>query len=124
MEKFEIELLEYLGFGARKTFFHKSYDELKEYYGVEELKTEHENKMLADFGPVVFCKEFPSFTSPFWNMRRKNKEYADLLYNLFGQERVEKELNEFLSLKFFPRCGGGIGMTRIIAANEKLKESR
>lgn len=162
LEKFEIELLEYLGFGAKEKYFHKSYDELKKYYGVTELKTEHENRMLADFGPIVFCKEFPSFTSPFWNMRRKNKDYAekidvimygnetigsaerstnpremreefyrisggkyaDLLFNLFGKDRVEKELEEFLALKFFPRCGAGIGMTRIIAANEKLKERK
>ncbi len=162
LEKFEIEILEYLGFGDRKTYLHKSYDELKNYYGVEELKTEHENRMLKDFGSIVFCKEFPSYTSPFWNMRRKNKNYAEKidvimygnetigsaerstnpkemrkefytiskgkyakrLFDLFGKERTEKELNEFLSLKFFPRCDAGIGMTRIIAAGEKLKEAK
>jgi hypothetical protein len=37
---------------------------------------------------------------------------------------VEKELNEFLALKFFPRCGGGIGMTRMIMAVKKLREER
>ena len=41
-------------------------------------------------------------------------EYASLLYELFGEERVEKELEEFLSFDFFPRYGGGIGMTRLI----------
>ena len=41
-------------------------------------------------------------------------EYASLLYELFGEERVEKELEEFLSYDFFPRYGGGIGMTRLI----------
>jgi len=43
-------------------------------------------------------------------------QYADLLYNLFGKERVEKELEEFLSFDFFPRSGGGIGITRIMSA--------
>ncbi len=43
-------------------------------------------------------------------------EYASLLYELFGEERVEKELEEFLSYDFFPRYGGGIGMTRLISA--------
>jgi len=41
-------------------------------------------------------------------------KYAGLLYKLFGQKRVNDELDEFLSLKFFPRSGGGIGMTRLI----------
>lgn len=161
LEKFEAELLEYLGFGAKEEYFYKTYDELKKYYGVDELKAEHENKMLNDFGPIVFCKEFPSFTSPFWNMRRKNKDYsekvdvimygnetvgsaerstnpkemreefhsisggkyANLLFDLFGKDRVEKELEEFLALKFFPRCGGGIGITRIVDAYKKLKKT-
>lgn len=43
-------------------------------------------------------------------------EYAELLFELFGEERVEKELKEFLSHKFFPRYGGGIGLTRLISA--------
>jgi len=42
--------------------------------------------------------------------------YADLLYDLFGRERVNKELNEFLSFDFIPRVGGGIGLTRLINA--------
>lgn len=42
--------------------------------------------------------------------------YADILYSRFGRERVEKELNDFLNLNFFPRIGGGIGMTRMIRA--------
>jgi aspartyl/asparaginyl-tRNA synthetase len=159
LEKFEVELLEYLGFGGKETYFHKTYDELKKFYGVEELKSEHENKMSKDFGPIVFCREFPSYTSPFWNMRRKSKDYAEKidvimygnetigsaerstspeemreefysiskgeyakkLFDLFGKERVEKELNEFLNLKFFPRSGAGIGMTRMIMAVKKLR---
>jgi len=42
--------------------------------------------------------------------------YADLLFNKFGQERVEKELDKFLGLDFFPRVGGGIGITRLLHA--------
>ena len=34
-----------------------------------------------------------------------NGQYAETLYNLFGKERVEKELEEFLALPFFPRFG-------------------
>ena len=43
-------------------------------------------------------------------------EYAQLLYNLFGKERVLKELDEFLEFDFVPRFGGGIGVTRMISA--------
>jgi aspartyl/asparaginyl-tRNA synthetase len=51
--------------------------------------------------------------------------YAELLYNKFGKTRVERELHEFLSFDFFPRFGGGIGMTRLVRAYEMLhnKES-
>lgn len=42
-----------------------------------------------------------------------NGEYAGLLYSKFGKERVEKELNEFLSLPMCERFGGGIGLTRL-----------
>lgn len=48
-----------------------------------------------------------------------NGEYANILFNQFGKERVEKELTEYLSLDFFERCGGGIGITRLIQALEK-----
>ena len=40
--------------------------------------------------------------------------YASLLYDLFGEERVEAELQEFLNHDFKPRFGGGIGITRLI----------
>jgi hypothetical protein len=38
------------------------------------------------------------------------------LYDQFGKNRVEKELKDFLSLDFFPRVGGGIGITRLLHA--------
>jgi len=47
-------------------------------------------------------------------------EYASLLYDLFGKDRVEAELDEFLEFDFFPRFGGGIGMTRMIRALKLL----
>ncbi len=150
---FEIEMLEHLGY-ASKDFIYKTYDELKDFYKTEELTHRHENKMFKDFGEVVFCRDFPVYTSPFWNMKKKGGDhahkidviirgnetigsaerssdvsemrnefysisdgkYADKLFNLFGKDRVEKELNEFLELSFFPRSGGGIGLTRLIHA--------
>ena len=45
--------------------------------------------------------------------------YANLLYSLFGKERVLKELDEFLAHDFMPRFGGGIGVTRMISGMKK-----
>ena len=157
LQTFETELLEYLGFGKRAGFTYKTYDELKDYYQTKVLTHKHENQMELDFGSVVFCSEFPDYTSPFWNMKKKDSDhaekidviiygnetigsaerssdpeqmkaefytisdgkYAKKLFDLFGKDRVEKELDEFLELSFFPRSGGGIGLTRLIDAMKK-----
>ncbi|MEK7610459.1 MAG: amino acid--tRNA ligase-related protein [Patescibacteria group bacterium] len=47
-------------------------------------------------------------------------KYSDLLFNHFGRQRVENELEDFLSFNFFPRFGGGIGMTRMIRALQNV----
>jgi aspartyl/asparaginyl-tRNA synthetase len=52
----------------------------------------------------------------------ENGKYSEKLFELFGKERVEKELEEFLSHDFFPRFGGGIGMTRLARAYELLQQ--
>ena len=48
--------------------------------------------------------------------------YSELLFKLFGKERVEAELEKFLEFDFFQRVGGGIGVTRMIPALEKIKK--
>lgn len=154
---FETELLEYLGFGSKDNYFYKTYDELKEFYNTQELTHEHEGKIQKDYGPVMFCMNFPIYTSPFWNMRKNGDDhahkidvilyghetigsaerssnveemresfytisdgkYAQKLFDLFGKERVEKELDDFLTLTFIPRVGAGIGITRMIDAYKK-----
>jgi hypothetical protein len=47
-----------------------------------------------------------------------DSKYAKKLFDLFGKKRVEQELEEFLNLEFFPRSGGGIGLTRLINARK------
>lgn len=42
--------------------------------------------------------------------------YAQTLYDKFGKARVLAELEEYLAFDFFPRFGGGIGMTRLTRA--------
>jgi aspartyl/asparaginyl-tRNA synthetase len=48
--------------------------------------------------------------------------YAAKLFELFGKERVEAELEEYLKFDFFPRFGGGIGLTRLARAWNLMKE--
>jgi len=155
------ELLEYLGYGAKESFPGGNYLDVAKHYGVEELENEHEMKLYEEKGAVFFLKNFPNYTSPFWNMKRaeaqdpdapathsiSNKvdvimsgqetigsaerscnpeemrkeftsisegQYAETIYNHFGKDRVDKEMEEFLSFDFFPRSGGGIGVSRLI----------
>ncbi len=153
----ETELCDYLGFDEIED---RTYAEWQAHYGVEgELTAEHENKMHDEFGSTMIT-DFPEFTSPFWNMSRREDgtskkidvilggmetigsaerstdveqmrdtfhtitdgEYSALLYKLFGKDRVEAELEKFLEFDFFPRVGGGIGMTRMIAALETIED--
>jgi len=158
LKQLELELLEYLGFGAPVEV---KYDDMCEEYGrVEILEDEHEARMWKELGHCVSLQEFPIRTSPFWNMKYNGnglfskidvilfgqetigsavrssdvKEmkhmfetitdggYAAKLYELFGEERVKKELEDFLKFDFFPRFGGGIGLTRLARAYEMLKQ--
>jgi len=57
--------------------------------------------------PVEMRKQFYSIS---------NGDYASILFSNFTKARVEKELDEFLSFKFIPRSGGGIGVTRLLRA--------
>ena len=43
-------------------------------------------------------------------------EYANLLFSKFTEERVMKELDDYLDLDFFSRFGAGIGVTRMARA--------
>lgn len=54
----------------------------------------------------------------------ENGGYSAKLFELFGKERVEKELEEFLTMEFFPRFGGGIGLTRMARAYELMKQEQ
>ena len=158
LEKMERELCQHMGFGNKHSIVDKDYLEWCEYFDLydgEELTHKHEEEMCKKWqGRVCMIKNFPNYTSPFWNMRQNGdgtaakidviisgqetigsaeraddpKEmrdqfmsisdgmYADLLFEKFGTERVEKELDKFLGLDFFPRVGGGIGITRLLHA--------
>ena len=158
LEIMEKELIEHMGFGSSPVS--KDYLEWCKDFDTTELTHEDEEAMYNKHKErVCMIKNFPNYTSPFWNMKQNGDGtaakidviiagqetigsaerssdpeemkhmfhtisdgmYADLLYGKFGKERVEAELNEFLSYDFQPRVGGGIGMTRMIRAIEEYK---
>ena len=158
LEKLERELLCYLGYDINK-FAEGNYIDVAEKYNTKDISHEYEQKIYQDYGAVFLLKNFPEYTSPFWNMARNedkttankidvilsgmetigsaerscspedmlerfntisNGEYAQILYDKFGKERVDGELNEFLKHEFIVRSGGGIGVTRLISS--MLKE--
>lgn len=158
LQKLEVELLQHLGYDVSK-ITEGDYDNVAEHYGTKDISHEYEQKLYEDHGAVFFLKNFPEYTSPFWNMNRNhekgtankidvilsgmetigsaerscdvndmltrfktisNGEYAQTLYDKFGQERVDAEMNAFLQHKFIVRSGGGIGVTRLISS--MLKE--
>mgnify|MGYP001163677983 CR=1 FL=1 len=160
LEEMERELCEHLGFGDQHSIIGKDYEEWCKEFNVEELTHDEEEKMWRKYNNrVCMIKNFPNYTSPFWNMKQNGDGtaakidviiagqetigsaerssdtaamreqfhtisggmYADLLYGQFGRDRVEAELEEFLSYDFIPRTGGGIGMTRLIRAFEMNK---
>jgi aspartyl/asparaginyl-tRNA synthetase len=152
LEILEAALLEHLGYGRSTSFPRLNYEDAAWKYGTDDISSQVELKIAADYGRAVFLKNFPERTSPFWNMKRdgqghackidvildgmetigsaerscdpiamrqafysiSNGGYAQKLFDLFGRERVEAELEDFLKLKFVPRYGGGIGMTRLM----------
>ena len=147
-----------MGFGNKHSIVDKDYLEWCEYFDLydgEELTHKHEEEMCKKWqGRVCMIKNFPNYTSPFWNMRQNGDGtaakidviisgqetigsaersddtdemwdmfhtisdglYANLLYDKFGKNRVEKELKDFLDLDMIPRVGGGIGITRLLHA--------
>ena len=149
LELMERELVNHLGlWGSIQA---KNYDEWCKDFGVSELTHDEEAQMV---NPSMI-KNFPNYTSPFWNMKQNGDgtaakidvilggmetigsaerstnvdemqdmfhtishgEYAQLLFKQFGEQRVIDELDEYLlSYDFFPRFGGGIGLTRMARA--------
>ena len=158
LQAMQVDLLDHLGFDKTDGSYPEGdYLEICNKYNTNELDNDHELRLEKDYGPVFFLKNFPFYTSPFWNMKadfttkNSNKidvilhgietigsaerscdkdemremfytisdgQYKDILYKEFTKERVDKELDEFLDRDFFPRYGGGIGVTRMIRAME------
>ena len=77
LQKMEQELLTHLGFDKfyqNGEYPEGDYVDVAEKYGVTELENEHEEKLKEDHGPVFFLKNFPNYTSPFWNMKQHDEK--------------------------------------------------
>lgn len=72
LEQLEASLLEYLGYGSQKSFPRVQYEEIARTYGVKEITSKTELQMAENLGRAIFLKNFPEYTSPFWNMKRDN----------------------------------------------------
>ena len=158
MQSVIAELLEYLGYGKKDSFAEAQYEDIATRMGVLDISHKEEMKLYKEEGHnVLFLKNFPEYTSPFWNMKRNDDKktakkidvimsgmetigsaerscdieemqtrfnnisggiYAKTLYNHFGKERVDGEMQAFLAHNFITRSGGGIGMTRLIRSME------
>jgi aspartyl/asparaginyl-tRNA synthetase len=69
---------------------------------------------METFGSAERSTNIAEMRDYFFNI--SDGQYAKLLFNAFGKERVIKELDEYLSLTMFPRFGGGIGVGRLARA--------
>ena len=69
---------------------------------------------IETIGSAQRSSDVDEMRKQFYNISDGN--YANILFSNFTKERVEKELDEFLSFDFFERSGGGIGVTRKIRA--------
>ena len=102
MIQFEQELAYDLGFrrpNGKVDFPVFKYEKLCEMYGVKEIEHEQEQQLEKDFGPVVFIKDFPERTNPYFNMKRyKNQPEISCKVDVImgGLETIgssEREIN-------------------------------
>ena len=67
LQKLEEELIEDLGYTTK---VEGEYDIVAKEFNTKEIEHEHEQEIYKKYGPVFFLKNFPSHTSPFWNMKK------------------------------------------------------
>lgn len=124
----EIELLEFLGFskdyiesdlktkGAFEVmssgYVTSEYTKLAAAFGVKDLTAKEEGRMNDEISQVLFLKNFPEYTSPFWNMKRdddgETSHKVDVI--LYGIETIgsaEREIDSNIMLNRFHTISDG-----------------
>jgi aspartyl/asparaginyl-tRNA synthetase len=104
------ELLTYLGYEC--DFYENDYKLIAKEFGVKELEHEHEERLYKEKSPVSFIKNFPEFTSPFWNMKRNKYEDTSKKVDviLSGMETfgsAEREINKEIMVHTFKTIMNG-----------------
>tara|TARA_B100000902_G_scaffold98960_1_gene101381 strand:- start:989 stop:1735 length:747 start_codon:yes stop_codon:yes gene_type:complete len=132
--KIELELCEYLELPQLEI---GTYSDWARKFDVSKLNYEHEKQI--GYGMIT---DFPKWESSFWNTSNKvdvilngmetiggaerscdRDEMRSKFYNgvydihLIGRfgSKVERELERYLDHNFFPRCGAGIGVSRLMS---------
>jgi len=105
------ELLVHLGYNSNN-FYENDYKSIAKEFGTTELEHEHEEKLYTDKSPVAFIKNFPEFTSPFWNMRRNPNDDTSYKVDviLSGMETfgsAEREVDKDVMRAKFESIMGG-----------------
>ncbi|MDQ1266059.1 MAG: Transposase [Bacteroidota bacterium] len=97
------ELYEHLGINGHKEYVKVNYNELAGYWGVNEITANEEERIWKEVSPVLFLKNFPEHTSPFWNMKRNTEAGTSnkvdvILYGIetIGSAERENDPNEML----------------------------
>lgn len=73
---------------------------------------------IETFGSAERSTNVEEMRDDFYNI--SDGLYAKLLYSKFSKQRVDAELEKFLSYNFIERCGGGIGVGRLVKSMKKL----
>jgi len=90
---------------------------------------EHDDGTFAKIDVIFFGQETLGSAERSCNVNQmkamfndlEDGEYKNKLYEKFGKERVDREVDEYLQYDMFPRFGGGCGMTRLIRGLEMNK---
>lgn len=73
---------------------------------------------IETFGSAQRCTDVEAMKKRFHEI--SEGQYAETLYGLFGKERVTAELDNFLALPMIHRCGGGMGIKRLMKSMDAL----
>ncbi len=122
--KLEKELLEFIGFSKdgdleamgnfkpNNDYLEYNYIDLAEKFGAKEIHAQEEEKINDLIGPVLFLKNFPEYTSPFWNMKRNENGTTSnkvdvILYGIETIGSAERETDANIMLNRFHSISDG-----------------
>lgn len=124
----ETELLEFINFpkdlasdseffksngkSAGEGFFQYNYEDLAEKWNIKEIGGKEEERIWKEIAPVFFLKNFPEYTSPFWNMKRDEtlgtaKKVDVILYGIETIGSAERETDPNIMLNRFHSISDG-----------------